>query len=377
MISKALVTAAYRSKVVALNALAGGEIEVGVLTPPAWGELPFEALPEDGAYPLFVRPIWGNGRNHLHRYPALAEVLRRYRPHLVHIDEEHYSWVTFEAVLHARRMGIIPLFFTWQNLFKRYPWPFSAFERTVFAACPEAIAGNREAMGVLRQKGYRGQVTVIPQFGVDPAYAPADDSRDRERWGTEDRFAIGYVGRLIPEKGLDDLLAAAAPLLAGHSEACLLLVGSGPWRASGEAKAQALGIGEKVRFIPWVGSQDMPSVMRALDVLVLPSRTTPRWKEQFGRVLTEAMASGTVVVGSDSGEIPHVIGDAGLTFPEGSTAALAEALERLYRDPGLRDALRRQGLERVRRHFTQEAVAAATLEVYRRLLALTDPSEAG
>jgi glycosyltransferase involved in cell wall biosynthesis len=377
MISKALVTAAYRSKVVALNALSGGEIEVGVLTPPAWGQLPFEARSEDGAYPLFVRPIWGNGRNHLHRYPALGEVLRRYRPHLIHIDEEHYSWVTFETVLHARRMGIATLFFTWQNLYKRYPWPFSAFERTVFATCPEAIAGNREAKAVLRQKGYRGRVTVIPQFGVDPAYAPAEDSRDRERWGTQDRFAIGYVGRLIPEKGLDDLLAAAAPLLARHSDALLMLVGSGPWRASGEAQVKALGLEAQARFISWVSSQEMPSIMRALDVLVLPSRTTPRWKEQFGRVLTEAMASGTVVVGSDSGEIPHVIGDAGLTFPEGSTATLAEALERLYQDPELRHGLRQQGLERVRRHFTQEAVAAATLEVYRRVLAQADPSEVG
>ena len=69
-------------------------------------------------------------------------------------------------------------------------------------------------------------------------------------------------------------------------------------------------------------STEVPAVLRALDVLVLPSLTTPSWKEQFGRVLQEAMACAIPVVGSDSGEIPHVIGDAGLVTPEGDAAAL-------------------------------------------------------
>ncbi|MBX5466989.1 MAG: glycosyltransferase family 4 protein [Firmicutes bacterium] len=369
MISKALVTASYRSKVAMLNARAAGAIEVAVLCPPRWGALPFEPMPDDAAYPLFVRPIWGNGHHHLHRYPALSAVVKAYRPDLLHIDEEHYSWVTFEAAAVARRRRIPALFFTWQNLYKRYPWPFSAFEQAVFRACAEAIAGNRDAEQVLRQKGYRGRITVIPQFGVDPAFTPDRRGEARERYGTAGRFAVGYVGRLVPEKGVGDLLAAAAPLLRS-GQTRLLLVGRGPCGAELAREAERLGVAEAVSLLPWVASAEMPAVMRALDVLVLPSRTTARWKEQFGRVLTEAMASGTVVVGSDSGEIPHVIGDAGFVFPEGDVAALRAILERLARDPGLADAARTRGMERVATHFTQAAVADATLAVYRRMLGI-------
>ena len=67
-------------------------------------------------------------------------------------------------------------------------------------------------------------------------------------------------------------------------------------------------------LLPQIPSDQVAVEMRKLHALVLPSRTTPRWKEQFGRVLIEAMACGVPPVGSDSGEIPHVIDDAGLVF---------------------------------------------------------------
>jgi glycosyltransferase involved in cell wall biosynthesis len=104
-------------------------------------------------------------------------------------------------------------------------------------------------------------------------------------------------------------------------------------------------------------------------VLALPSLTTTSWKEQFGRVLQEAMACGIPVVGSDSGEIPHVIGDAGLVTPEGDAAALRDALRRLMDDAHLRHDLGHRGRARVLERFTHARVAAATVEVYRRVMA--------
>src|SRR5260221_14335510 len=85
-----------------------------------------------------------------------------------------------------------------------------------------------------------------------------------------------------------------------------------------------------------------------IDALVLRSLTTPVWKEQFGRVLTEAMACGVPVVGSSSGAIPEVIGEAGLIFPEGDAAALAGCLAKLQQPPALRLALAQRGLARAR-----------------------------
>jgi glycosyltransferase involved in cell wall biosynthesis len=103
---------------------------------------------------------------------------------------------------------------------------------------------------------------------------------------------------------------------------------------------------------------------------VLPSRSRPNWVEQFGRVLIEAMACGVPVVGSDCGEIPNVVGDAGLIFPEGDVEALRECLARLMREGDLWADLSRRGRERVLAHFTQAQIAAQTVAVYRRVVDL-------
>ncbi|CAB1127838.1 Glycosyltransferase family 4 protein [Candidatus Hydrogenisulfobacillus filiaventi] len=366
MISKACVNALYRRKLEDLNRLGAADgIEVGLVVPPAWGSLPFEPGPGDH-YPLFVEPIWFSGRNHFHRYPGLGRVLDRFRPQLLHIDEEHYSWVTREALGLAARRGVPALFFTWQNLYKRYPWPVRRWEAQVLQGAAGALAGNQEAAEVLRRKGYRGPLAVVPQFGTDPAVFRPDPARRqavRAARGWTDRVVVGYVGRLVAEKGLDDLWAALTPLLARDPALHLVFIGSGPWQPSVPP-----GLAGQVEQVPWAPSEEMPGLLGALDLLVLPSRTTPRWKEQFGRVLTEAMASGTPVVGSSSGEIPHVIGPAGVVFPEGDVAALQAAVAELAGDPARRRALGEAGRARVRERFTTEAVARATLDFYRRLL---------
>jgi glycosyltransferase involved in cell wall biosynthesis len=100
-----------------------------------------------------------------------------------------------------------------------------------------------------------------------------------------------------------------------------------------------------------------------------PSLTTPRWKEQFGRMLVEAMACGVPVIGSDSGEIPNVIGDAGLVVPEGDSVALRTAIARLRDDATERQRLAERGRARVLVLFTQEAVARRTHAVYQEMLA--------
>jgi glycosyltransferase involved in cell wall biosynthesis len=178
---------------------------------------------------------------------------------------------------------------------------------------------------------------------------------------------IGFVGRLEEAKGLRILVRAAADLaLAGDVE--VRLAGTGPLRPALEALARDLGIAERVVFVGQVHSTAMPALYRSFDVLVLPSLTTPRWKEQFGRALAEAMLCEVPTIGSDSGEIPHVIGDAGLIVPEGDSAALATALHRLAGDVALRRALAAAGRQRAIERFTMKAVAQHTWALYRKVL---------
>ncbi|MBI5565122.1 MAG: glycosyltransferase family 4 protein [Chloroflexi bacterium] len=361
MISKALVVGAYHSKLTELAALPN--LELIAIVPPAWrderGSLPLERTPTRG-YQLITTPLRFNGDFHMHHYPQLPWLLRQLRPDLVHIDEEPYNLATCLALRSAQSIGARSLFFSWQNLNRRYPLPFNLLERYVLSHSAAAIAGNRDAADVWRAKGYRGPIEVIPQFGVDPiTFAPESSKRSISQ------FVIGYAGRFVEEKGADVLLQALAGL-DGDWRADL--IGSGPWQDRLIELARSLGVADRVRFLPWVSSHAIADVYRSFDVLVLPSRSKPNWIEQFGRVLVEAMACGVPVIGSTCGEIPNVIGDAGLIFPESDVEALREHLRCLQSQPALHAELAQRGRQRVLDHFTQAQIARKTHEVYHRVM---------
>ena len=176
---------------------------------------------------------------------------------------------------------------------------------------------------------------------------------------------MGYVGRLVPEKGLDQLLEACAALPGAWQ---LSALGSGPERERLGTRAAALGIAERVEFLTPIPSTALPAHLHRLSCLVLPSRSLPNWTEQFGRVLIEAMACGVPVVTSTCGEAPHVVGDAGLVVPENDVAALAQALRLLQEDAALRARLSAAGRQRVLDRFTQASIAGQTVAVYERVL---------
>ncbi len=370
LLSKALVVGAYQRK--AEEIARHEDVGLIVLVPPAWrderGVLPLEPAHTQG-YALLVEPIALNGHFHLHFYPHLGRRLRALRPDLLHIEEEPYNLATWHAVRIAKAMGIRVIFFSWQNLLRRYPPPFSMWEREVLRLADAAIVGSETAARVWRAKGYAGPLAVIPQFGVDPErFAPAEGCPPRP-------FTIGYVGRWVQEKGIDLMLHAVAGL-PGDWRA--RIIGSGPEGPALRRLAERLGLAGRVSFEPPWPSTRMPEVYRSLDVLVLPSRTRRNWTEQFGRVLIEAMACGVPVIGSSAGEIPWVIGEAGLVFPEGRPEALREAIWRLMEDPDLHRSLREKGRQRVLERFTHQRIAQATVEVYRAVVrGEGDPSGRG
>ncbi len=371
LISKACIVGIYQRKLEELARLPG--MELTVIVPPSWrdsrGVTRLERVHTDG-YKLLVTPMALNGHFHLHFYPRLGRLLRRLRPDLLQIDEEPYNLATWQAMRFAHGLGVPACFFTWQNLYRTYPPPFRWFELHNFRHAAHAIAGNHEAASVLRAKGYTGAVSVIPQFGVDPhIFSPSEQASeigDKVLEIGNQGLVIGYAGGLLPEKGVDLLLQAVAGL--GIGDWALVIAGQGSEKARLQVLAAELGIAGRVSFLGRFPSTQMVDFYRSLDVLVVPSRTRPNWKEQFGRVLVEAMACGVVVVGSDSGEIPHVVGEAGLIFPEGDVAALRERLARLLGDVQLRAELAQSGRQRVLANYTQAQVAAATFQVYQEML---------
>ena len=363
-VSKALVVAAYRAK---LRELAR-YVDVTAVAPERWRGRevePDQARDERVEF----RPVLLPGWNSLHVYPRLGSLLDRERPELVHVDEEPFSLAALQLVELSRGRRIPAVFFAWENRDKWLPVPLAAVRRRVFRHTAGAIAGTPAAAAMLERHGYAGPLAVIPQFGVDPeAFAPDPVARERVRRdpgiGPHD-LCVGFAGRLVPEKGAGDLIHA----IAGLPELQVLLLGDGPERSRLEALVLAAGATERVRFVGHVPSTDMPEWLRAIDVLALPSRTTARWAEQFGRVLVEAMACGIPVVASRSGEIPHVLGDAGVLVPEGDPAALRQALAALAADPSRRARLGACGRARVLEHFTHARIARETAGFYESLLA--------
>ena len=359
MVSKALIVAAYQRKLEEIAAYP--DVDLTVVVPSAWDGQPYEPGFLRG-YRTLVQPIRFDGQFHLFYFPTLGRILRELRPEVVHVDEEPYNLASVLATRQAVSVGARSVFFTWQNLPRRYPPPFRWFEQYVYRHSRHALAGNAEAVAVLRDKGYVGPASVIPQFGIDPELSSPGPGQS-ERGARS--FTIGALNRLTPEKGVEVLLQAVAKLSGDWR---LRFIGSGPLRDEIPPRARALGIGDRVTVEPPVTSTDVPARLRELDALVLPSLTTPAWKEQFGRVLIEAMACEVPVVGSDSGEIPQVIGDGGLVVPEGDAGALAGALQSLMASPALCRDLGERGRARVLEQFTHASIARRTVAVYRSVI---------
>ena len=305
-------------------------------------------------------------------YRTLGFGLASFNPDIIHAEEEPDSIPALQIAL-ARRL-FAPrarlVFHTWQNVAR----PMAAYVRWIMRATLNAsdavLCANREGVDLLRHWGYVKPLQVIPPIGVDTrVFAPAASSTAPANGAAVGQHVITYMGRLVPEKGIDVLIEAFR-LLRSQTQAPaeLSLVGAGPVQAGLQAQIDAAGLSACARILPPVPPAQVPACLHAAAVLVLPSRTTAVWKEQFGRVLTEAMACKVPVVGSDSGAIPEVIGDAGLIFPEGDAAALAERLQRLVESDDLRHDLAGRGYQRVMQHYTQEHVAEQTVSFYRQLL---------
>ncbi len=285
-------------------------------------------------------------------------------PDLIDLHEEPNALATAEILLIRRlRRSTAPyVLYSAQNIPKRYPIPFRWFERAALRGAAAAYVCNAEAGRILVDKGLAGEAVEIP-LGVDlGVFAPAD----RPPPGTGSA-TIGYVGRLESHKGVDVLLRAVAL----HRGWRVLLTGDGPQRSELEALAVSLGIADRVAFLGFAEGEELAARYRQLDLVVVPSLARPNWLEQFCRVAVEAMASGIPVVGSASGAIPDVVGDAGVLVPPGDPAALGAAVEEALRAERW-SGLRERGLERSVR-FTWENVARMQREMYQRALGRTGP----
>lgn len=307
-------------------------------------------------------PMFGRSNDpHRSTYRSLDFGLRQIKPDIIVAEEEPDSVAALHIAI-ARRIFASAsklVLYTWQN----QPRKLGVIARTVMhlalAGSDAVMCANQEAVELLRKRAYSRPTPVIPAIGVDTRlFGP--------KAATRGNFTIGYVGRLDRAKGLASLVSACAAL--GDIDFRLHVVGDGPHREELIKDAKAAGVFNRLVLMASTPPEQLRDIYAQLSVLVLPSLTTPTWKEQFGRVLTEAMACGVPVIGSSSGAIPEVVGDAGLIFPENDVQALTVMLRQLASDPTLWEQLGQRGIARVQTHYTQDRIAAQTARFLQELI---------
>lgn len=308
---------------------------------------------------------------YLHGPQGIASVLRDFLPDLIHIEEEPQALITVETISLQRLFAAraVVTLFTWDNLLRRRRFPLSILKRCLRAyslrRVASVICGNRRSAELVRDEMcFGGAIEVLPQYGIDAAeYRPGTEPVLRAELGLGQDVVVGYVGRLVHEKGLRLLIRALGQLKSYSWR--LLLVGAGPL----ESEIREYWMKEfpgRIVLVPGVPSEQVPKYLRCLDIFVLPSYSTPSWMEQYGLALTQAMMTGIPCIGSSSGAIPEVLGSAGPIFDEGNAEKLARVLEELLRTPARRERLGALGRDLALRKYTMEGVAAKYLAAFER-----------
>ncbi len=292
----------------------------------------------------------------------LASAVRRLKPDVINIHDEPWSLTTMQTLYYRRLFAPDSklVFCSAQNIIKPYPFPFGAVERWNYR---EASAGYGCCEGVrdfVRAKGFTGRFDVIP-LGIDPELFTyrQHDGRVAGR-----PFTIGYAGRITEEKGIFTLLKAFARIPAEAGGARLVYIGGGDALDRLRAEAEAAGVADRVEFMPPLPHAKMPAALSRFDTLVVPSETTPTWKEQFGRVIVEAFSMGVPVIGSDSGSVPEIVGDAGLVFREKDLEQLSAHITSLMRNPERLAVMSEQGRARATELYTWRRVAEMCRDIY-------------
>jgi glycosyltransferase involved in cell wall biosynthesis len=308
-------------------------------------------------------PVLMPGKIPLHVYRTrITRILHQEAPDAIYVHNEPYALSTGQLYLANRRSSRCPIgFYTAQNIRKAYPLPFRQLESWVYGNSDFAFPVTEGALEIARQKGYRGKAEVLPLAVDQNVYYPQPEWARAKRAELElsaDEVVIGFLGRLVEEKGLDTLFESL-PLL-GDRRYRVVIVGSGPYAGELRRLVDGAGLTSKTIFTGYVPHAEAARWFSLFDVSVLPSRTRAHWREQFGRVILESLACGTPVIGSDSGEIPAVLRSTGgseLVFAEGDPVQLAARLARLCDDPAARAAIVVDGQRAVREKYAQKHLA--------------------
>lgn len=361
------------------------DIEVTIVVPKCWkpGGVQKKIIEtqyyEENSFRII--PISNFSQNHqgLLTFGAdLIALMRQFNPDIIQVEQgsrglAYGEMITLNNLLELKAKNI---FFTWWNLPYKLNILASLLEKYNLKHSHGIISGNQDGAEILRQRGYQGLIKVMPQLGVDETlfkYTPQVELQ--QKLGITDKdFVIGFVGRFVKEKGILTLIESLISIKDKSWK--FLLLGRGELRSEILHQATENNIRDRIILVESVPHNEVCDYINLMNTLVLPSETTYKfktltsvgWKEQFGHVIIEAMSCQVPVIGSNSGEIPHVIGDTGLVFPEGDVKALANCLLQLIEKPDFAQNLGLMGYTKAMAQYTNKALAKQQLDFYQEII---------
>jgi glycosyltransferase involved in cell wall biosynthesis len=189
-------------------------------------------------------------------------------------------------------------------------------------------------------------------------------SQDQNSEGQENPLQIGFVGRLVSEKGLATLLRAVKRLDDEGSKFRLIFVGDGPERPNLESLASNLQFRNRVEFLGELRGEELAESVQSMQVVVMPSQ----WEETAGLAAIEQMMRGGIVIASDIGGLGEVVGEAGLRFRAGDSDALYSRLQEVIASPSLRASLRLAARQRAMQTFDVNSMIEGHVSLYEQVL---------
>jgi glycosyltransferase involved in cell wall biosynthesis len=340
-----------------LRALAGRGLELTVAVPQRWREPALDLVRETAwerqqameIFPIAMRHL-GDPAQVRFAARALAALVRDKRPEIMQIEAEPETALARQLVRLAARLRVPAILVTAANVDRSRSWRLRWRRRRLLRRLAGVLAASHGAGALVRRDAATVPIAVVPPQGAAVPPAPIHEPHEG--------LAIGFVGRLVPHRGLDTLLASLAQ--QRHAAWRLIVAGEGPDRERLEHLASELRLAARIRWMGALPPAEIARLWPVLDLLVVPSRPVPGWNEPTGVTLLEAMAHEVAVVASNTGVLPELIGEAGLVTPPGDADALAEALGRML-DPDTRVALARAARARILETASDEAIAERTM----------------
>jgi glycosyltransferase involved in cell wall biosynthesis len=346
-----------------LRSLAGLGVSLAVAVPDRWaasdGRSHGTTWGDDTGVRVVPIPVRGRmaepSRLHWHAR-TLRRLLTDFRPDLLHIEEEPWTQPASVSLKLARRLGIRTVLSTAESLPRGYSLRQKFRRERSLRLAHGIMAANRLALALATRRRPNVPSLTLPQLGVTPP--PATPRVPHPG------LAIGFVGRLVPERGLDLLFRACVGLVGRWT---LTVVGTGPSQEELESLAERLGISARISWLGPLPREAVDQVWPKLDCVVFPARTTPRWVAAAARGALHAMAHGVTVVAANSGALPDIVGEAGRIVPEEDVPALTSVLHELYTNRTECERLGTAGRRRLMDEFSDAAVATKTLAFWRSL----------